>query len=127
MSDTAKTPPLPPPLPVRKPAKSVEQMLAEPVLRVSAIASQLAATPLTPAQHALRPFLWKVLLNYLPADVSSWEPTVATLSGQYQQFLDDFYFNFRFRKTEILALLQKDLPRMFPTIPFYQSVPSPAG
>ena len=127
MSDPAKTPPAPPPLPQRKPAKTVEQMLAEPVLRVSSIAGQLATTPLTPAQHALRPCLWKLLLNYLSADVSLWESTVATLSGQYQQFLDDFYFNFRFRKTDILALLQKDLPRMFPSIPFYQSVPHAAG
>ncbi|KAL7720527.1 Rab-GAP TBC domain-containing protein [Entamoeba marina] len=40
-------------------------------------------------------------------------------SSHYHQFLNDFYYNFDFNKTEILALLQKDTTRLLPTVPFY--------
>lgn len=73
-------------------------------------------------REQLRSRVWKVLLGVLPPNTQEWPDKVSTYCRQYTQFLNDFYYNFDYPKTEILCLLQKDISRIFPDLDFFKNV-----
>ncbi|ELP84603.1 hypothetical protein EIN_172080 [Entamoeba invadens IP1] len=74
----------------------------------------------TPHEGDIRRRVWGVFLEFLPCDTTVWKERVETYTQQYQNFVNDFYYNVKFPKTEILSILQKDTPRIFPEVQFFK-------
>ncbi|BFU21277.1 tbc domain containing protein [Entamoeba histolytica] len=64
--------------------------------------------------------IWKVFFGFLPENTALWIDKERMYTLQYSQFLNDFYYNINFPKTETLIVLQKDISRIFPDSTFFK-------
>ena len=104
--------------------KKLEYTLNERMIN-TAIVKEVIETKGFPEQlpnvKEMRGMTWKLFLGFLPEDTLLWEEKEKMFKTQYQQSLDDFYYNIDYPKTKILNELQKDIKRIFPQLPFYQN------
>ncbi|XP_041986626.1 TBC1 domain family member 13 [Aricia agestis] len=92
-----------------------------------------------PEDNGLRPLVWKILLNYIPPEKSSWESTLTKKRQLYNQFIDeiivspggpsdhplnnspDSSWGTYFKDNEVLLQIDKDVRRLCPDIAFFQT------
>jgi len=91
-----------------------------------------------PEETNLRPLCWRILLNYLPSDKSTWESVLEKKRNLYFQFVDEILtkcsegdhplnpdpessWQAFFKDNEVLLQIDKDVRRLCPEMSFFQS------
>lgn len=92
-------------------------------------------------QKSLRSLVWKISLKYLPLNIEEWEPYLDKKRDEYQDIkekylttsknfkkklspsvdiLSDNKMSYFYQDNKILELIEKDMKRTYPDIPFFQ-------
>ncbi|XP_065188083.1 TBC1 domain family member 13-like [Sycon ciliatum] len=117
----------------------VDQLLAEPKLDFKKVRA-FSFDHGIPEGAGRRATVWKILLDYLPCDVSEWPKCLAKTRKTYQEFVEeiiinpheqanndhplnpnpDSQWNAYFKDNGILGQIDKDVRRLCPDISFFQ-------